>query len=457
MKRFPVVLALWVAMLAWNDQARAADLLPGAAIGDDTVAIVWVDVTKIDHEQAMATLKTAMGDDVKVMDTPMKQFAMMRQSFLNAGGQGFAIVVRAPETGRMPDPFFLVKAKPDAQLEGLEAYLKLLAGGEPMVKVGKDAIIVADRDRDIPQLGDKGGKNHKLFMKQLSKLTEGKSSPAAVVFKPNKRLRMEMDSERPNAAQMDQFMPGMSQLFFLADHAVKSEMITLTATLGEKPTATLTAVTKDADAAKALVAQHGKAVAGLKQMEAMIQQQGGRIGAEAASFTIMKLLLDQKPKVDGKSVSLSAETKTIQGVGKLAVGIIKMEQERAKRYALQNQMRQLLQGIQAYAADNNGNAPDKLEDIAKYIGGKDALAKLLKHPITGEKVGIQYFKPPTPLSQIERPHITALLFEVRKGKIVEGGVTGYADGHTQGGRNTFNQGAIEDKVNEAPAAVEEGN
>lgn len=458
MKRFPVVLALLTLIGVSHTATRGADLLPGAAIGDDTVMVIWVDIAKLKHETVLATLKATMGKEAKLLDDAMKKFAMMKQSFLNAGGHGFAMVVRAPESGRMPDPFFLVKVKPGNQIEGMEAFLKLLVRNEPMLKVDKTSLIVADRDRDFPQLGEKPGKNHKQFMQQLAKLTEGTGSPAGVVFKPNARLRAEMDRAKGDLANMEQFMPGITDLFLLMDHAVRSDMLTLSATVGETPSAKLSVTTKDGDAAKALVAQHAKGLVSLNAMIQRAQQQnnGRRVNEEAMMFSIMKELLQSKPEIDGKTVLLKANKKAFESVGKIALRIIKVEQERAKRYALQNQMRQILIAIQAYAADKGGAAPDKLEDLHKYIGGKEALAKLMKHPITGEANGIVYYKPPQNLNQIERPNITALLFELRKGKIVEGGVTGYADGHVQGGNNNFN-GAVEDSIKSIdapPVAVE---
>ena len=75
-------------------------------------------------------------------------------------------------------------------------------------------------------------------------------------------------------AQMEQFMPGISQVFLLTDHAVRSDLLTLSLTVGEKPSAQLVAVTKSEDDAKAMVAQLEKAVAGFKKMKAAMKKTG---------------------------------------------------------------------------------------------------------------------------------------------------------------------------------------
>lgn len=52
----------------------------------------------------------------------------------------------------------------------------------------------------------------------------------------------------------------------------------------------------------------------------------------------MKELLGAKPGIDGKTVLLKADKKAFDAVGKIALNIVKVEMDRAKRYALQRSL-----------------------------------------------------------------------------------------------------------------------
>ena len=88
-----------------------------------------------------------------------------------------------------------------------------------------------------------------------------------------------------------------------------------------------------------------------------------------------------------------------------------------------NQMRQILIGLMHYRVDNADAWPDRFEQIEKYVGGKEELARLMKNPLTGDDPGYEYAKPADP-----KTSNTPVLYQLRGGQRDLGALVGYADG-----------------------------
>ena len=105
----------------------------------------------------------------------------------------------------------------------------------------------------------------------------------------------------------------------------------------------------------------------------------------------------------------------------------------AREVVTANNIRQLSIAIIAFADQNNGKLPDSLDELAEFVGGKEALAKLLAHPITGEAAGVQYTKVSAKWTDVKMPSTAVILREIRDGKVYDAGWVGFLDGHIERG------------------------
>ena len=92
--------------------------------------------------------------------------------------------------------------------------------------------------------------------------------------------------------------------------------------------------------------------------------------------------------------------------------------------------RQLSMGIIVYTSKNKGKLPDNIEDIAKYIGGKEAFDRLMVCPVTGNRYS--YVKPVDNINDSENPSEDAILFS----KTTDGTITAFLDGHVEIKKNS---------------------
>lgn len=92
--------------------------------------------------------------------------------------------------------------------------------------------------------------------------------------------------------------------------------------------------------------------------------------------------------------------------------------------SMQN-LKQLATGIMLYADENNGKLPDKMSDIAKYIGGEKVLKSILICPVT--KQAYTYNKPVENVNDSNKPSKMKMLYSETK----DGIISAYLDGHVE--------------------------
>ena len=420
-----------LALLLAGSSLRAASL-PAEAICEDAVAVIWIDADRLDPAQLEATAKALLGDNAKHLENPIKQLGALREAFTKVGGEALAIVVRGPdERDRSPEPHFVVTFKDGADPGVLGDFLKLTAGdGIAIAPAGKRALIIARRARLLPPAG-KDGDTADAFSKGLREVGD---APAAVVFVPNANLRRSVATGSAQAAQSgEEFMPGITKLYKLLEHLVACERGVMTSTLGEKAKLSLTLTAKDADGAKTLVASVKPAAETAAKLDELVRDAAGP--ADPGVMMLSTLLGVIEPKQDGREVTIELEGKNLEHVASTMAKGIFAAQAKAQESVLASNMHQLGVAIHAYANDHKGKLPDSLDDLKTYVGGADALARLVTNPITGEKEGIKYVKPADTLNKLD--FSAKMLFEVRDGKVNKEGYVGYADGSVR--RTTPNQ------------------
>ncbi len=116
--------------------------------------------------------------------------------------------------------------------------------------------------------------------------------------------------------------------------------------------------------------------------------------------------------------------------------VLRKQQEEAREFQAASQSRQIGMALIMYASDHEDQWPDSLDALVeKGRMTREELDALLTHPITGEKNAFRYVKPNKPMSQIENPATTAILYELKNGQINPDGWVLYADGHVMKGQN----------------------
>jgi hypothetical protein len=80
-----------------------------------------------------------------------------------------------------------------------------------------------------------------------------------------------------------------------------------------------------------------------------------------------------------------------------------------------------------WANEHGGEWPERLDQIKDKVGGADALANLLKNPLTGDDAGYEYVKPKGKMGEAEF-HSQVVLYQTRGGKRDTSLKVGYADG-----------------------------
>ena len=151
-------------------------------------------------------------------------------------------------------------------------------------------------------------------------------------------------------------------------------------------------------------------------LEKAMRQQWVQEGMDAAAQQLLT------PKAQGQSLTLSFGKQQIAGVGAAL--------EQARRRAMQvmslSNMRQLLVGIMRYAREHKGACPDKLDDLAKYLG--PSLQRVLISPVRpNQRPGYIYVKPAAALDKIDPQSL--MVYEAFDAWPAGGIGVGYADGH----------------------------
>lgn len=423
MKTFRTIGQTAAVMMMLSIAVAQAAILPGEAIGEDVVAVVWLDAARLEGKPLQAAAAALLGDEAKQLAEPLGQLEKMREPFVKAGGTGLAVVFRGPnEEGRPPEPYVLIpladRTNPDEAL----AAIKAIAGG-PVEKFS-DRCLIAVPPRWRPQPVE-AGERHKAIEKLLA--AQG-GAPAAIVFIPNDALRQLFVQQKPALPAMEEQVPGITSLFEFGQQASSMKSITLVATLGDAPKLSLAADGADAEAVKTLQEKMKAASEGMKKMEAKMKAQGRLGGDSALSMRVFSALLAGETKAAGTQMTMTLQGEPLKQSAVLVMRGVMEARKAAARAAVASHIRQVSIAIIAYSNDHQGSLPDSLDDVAEFVDGKEALAKLLTHPVTGEKVGILYVKPAKKLNDVKQPSITAILFEAQGGKIMEGGFIGYADG-----------------------------
>lgn len=101
-------------------------------------------------------------------------------------------------------------------------------------------------------------------------------------------------------------------------------------------------------------------------------------------------------------------------------------------------LRAILRAIVEFRQANDGNWPDDLEQVRKYVKGNFG-GELMTNPVTGDDPGYEYVKPQPDSDGNVEPR-TIILYQLRGGSRVEDPdelAVGYANGHHSGERKIF--------------------
>ena len=97
------------------------------------------------------------------------------------------------------------------------------------------------------------------------------------------------------------------------------------------------------------------------------------------------------------------------------------------RHALSsNNMHQMATAMLIYRTRNGGQWPDRLDQIAKEVGGEEQYLQLMLNPVTHSEPGYEYVKPPAGTLQLSQ---VIVLYQLRNGKRDTALPVAYGDGH----------------------------
>jgi len=169
----------------------------------------------------------------------------------------------------------------------------------------------------------------------------------------------------------------------------------------------------------------------MAQMEEMFE--GGEMPAEITlSMRVMQSITCVQA---GSKVTVSIGQSKLRPILDLAGPILKKQRDEAREYQAASQSRQIGMALIMYASNHEDQWPDSLDALVeKGQMTREELDALLTHPTTGEKNAFKYVKPDKPMSELENPATTPVLYELKNGAIDPEGYIMYADGHVEKGR-----------------------
>ena len=397
-----------------------AGLLPAEVVSEDVVAVLWLDAARIDPAALQKQAAEILGEDAKQLEQPLRQLAALRQAFMAVGGTGFGFVFRGPdEGGRVPEPDAFVKLQEGKDADGLIAMITSMAGNRATVAaVDKTTITVSMRE--APARG-KAGKQHPAIEKMLA---AQENAAIAVAFVSSEPLRNSMASEKERIARREERNPGTAEVFALAEQLLAARQISGSVVITPQIKITAAATATDDAAAKKLAEQLPVSIAMMRKLSQ---------GRASEMMLLSALIAGLKVETQGAVVTGTLEGESVRQAARAITRSLFAARTSAREVVTANNIRQLSIAIIAFADQNNGKLPDSLDELAEFVGGKEALAKLLAHPITGEAAGVQYTKVSAKWTDVKMPSTAVILREIRDGKVYDAGWVGFLDGHIERG------------------------
>ncbi len=395
-----------------------AGLLSGELVGDDVVAVLWLDAARLDPVALQKQSEAILGENAKQLEQPLRQLTAVRQAFMAVGGTGFGFVFRGPDVnGRVPEPDAFVKLQEGKDADGLIAMVTGMAGNRATVAAVDKATIVVSTREALAKV--KPGKQHPAFEKMLA---AQENAAIAVAFISSESLRNMVAAEKERTLRREERNPGVAEVFALTEQLVAARQVAGAVVIGPQIKVIATATATDEAAARKLAEQVPASIAMMRKLS-----QG-----RASELTLLAALMSGvKVETQGTAVIGTLEGESMQQAARAVTRALFAARTSAREMVSATNIRQLSIAIISFADQNGGKLPDSLDDLADFVGGKEALAKLIAHPTTGEAVGVQYTKVAAKWTDVKMPSATVILREMRGGKVYETGWAGFLDGHIQ--------------------------
>lgn len=177
---------------------------------------------------------------------------------------------------------------------------------------------------------------------------------------------------------------------------------------------------KDKPSAEAMVAFFGK----------YLEMAKTEMARERVDLAPMVQIL--APRLETQRMIVEVKTEQVPQLVTTVVPALMRAREHAKEVMSMSNMRQLLMGVVMYANEHRNAYPDKLEDVAKYMGGPQMIQRLMTNPVRPQQQpGYVYIKPKTEAGKpVANASETAILYETFD-KWPGAVSMGFADGHVE--------------------------
>jgi len=350
--------------------------LPDAAIADDVMLLVWVDVQQLDPASIKSTVNSVISkmpaevpqaDRDKMQqefEDAMPEYEKMYAKFTNAGAQGVLVGMKAPKSlmGK-PESFMLIRADQSATPEALVAAVESLPDAPPVdFKIEPFApgwMVVTDSENEMTKPSGGSAEATSAYAEVMS---QAGGAPFRVAIRPGdeiKKMAKDQAQGNPMAAGA-------------AKSVEKFQWMLIAGHLGDDPRMDMTAMFEDQESAK----MFADVIEGILSMVKM--QAAGSPDAEAKAAAAM---LNQINLVhDGRELSMTLSANSLLPV--MGPSILKSRQ-RAQQAASASNLRGLGQALYIHANDHDDQYPD---DLAVLIVEDILTPQMLVHPASGKKV-----------------------------------------------------------------------
>jgi hypothetical protein len=423
------VLGLWVvcAAMLMARPATAEVALPPDAVGPDTFLVIHIDAAKLSPEAIHQAAAASLGRNAdKIVNDQLGDYEQQYQQWTQAGIEETVVIVSGKSFDQEPQMASYSKLKPGADETAVKKLIQKAvasdsAGAWEAQRKGEYLVAYA-KGRAPAKKGDAA--RTKVFADALA----GGGDPALfIAFAPTPALRERMRGEIDKHIKQDKSAP--QALKDLAPTLLASQWLTISATLGPKPSIGPALDAADEASARKLVDASRQGLTVIRQAMAD-RMRGMDANQQLPLMAHINHLLDQvQPTQEGAKVTLALKGEVMPLVASALLPAINQARHKANELKTANSMRQLLFAVQVYADNHKGQLPDSLDQLKEYLGGDEGLAKLLNNPRTRSSPGFEYVKPAEKMRDVKTPAKTAILFELKDGQRVPNGVIGYADGH----------------------------
>jgi hypothetical protein len=431
----PLLAAL---LLAPPAAARAADLplLPGEALGDDVVGVLWIDAQQVDPARLAAAVDRTMGRYARAVNEALAPYARLHAPFLRAGGTSLAIIYFDPysansATRGVANPVFLFSMKDGANRAAIESIAtsasvvidpqtKVAAKSTAKFEMMGDWLMAFDGALAQPWM-EKGDKDRMEALRAA--LRPIKDHPAALAFVPSKRMR----AAYAEKVGLDPHTP--KDLLNFVRTLIECKSLSITAALGESPAIEASLLMPDTETASQLVSLNKDMLETLGGFMKKRDMRGTRIELITQIASYFSVFSNNVMQQEGNAISAASNgrriTATAEGIGD---GLALARQEALIVRSL-NQMQALIVALNSYARDNRGQYPLRLSDLKNLSYVKD-YDKLVDNPHTGDNPGYIYIRPQRSLNDLVKTRAAAqtpILYESRGGRIYPNVLIGYAN------------------------------